>query len=80
VNLIRKPNLRKVEDIEEYNSIMSQVRVVQSGEELTIMGTNGKLGKKFKCEGCGHDEYIFEAGCNHPKCSSCGEIEGGGCG
>ena len=59
---------------------MSQVRVIQSEGELTLGGNNGKLGKKFICEGCGGEDYIFEAGCNHPKCKSCGEIEGGGCG
>ena len=77
-----KPNLRKVDvGTEEYQNIMSQVRVVQSPEkELVVMGTNGKLGHKFVCEACGSSEYFFEAGCNHPKCSQCGEIEGGGCG
>ncbi|MFH1607750.1 MAG: adenosylcobalamin-dependent ribonucleoside-diphosphate reductase [archaeon] len=81
VNLIRKPNLRRVEvETEEYNSIMSQVKIVNPDEKLTVMGNNGKLGHKFICEGCGGVEYIFEAGCNHPRCSSCGEIESGGCG
>ena len=44
------------------------------------MGNSGKLGNKFVCEVCGVEEYEFEAGCNHPKCSGCGEIQGGGCG
>ena len=83
VNLVRKPELRKIEiETEEYNSIMSQVRVIQSDKELTVMGTNGKLGKRFVCEskGCGGTEYTFIAGCNHPVCKKCGEPQGGNCG
>lgn len=80
VNVVRKPELRRVEKgSEEYNSVISQVRLT-SDEELTVKGNHGKLGRKFVCEGCGCEEYEFIAGCNHPICKGCGEVEGGGCG
>ena len=65
---------------EEYNSIISQTRINGSEEELTVTGVRGKLGTKFVCEQCSCEEYTFEAGCNHPKCTKCGWIESGGCG
>ena len=81
INLIRKPQLRKVKETsEEYKLLMSQIKKPQSDKELIVMGNNGKLGKKFVCEFCDGTEYTFEAGCNHPKCLNCGEIDGGGCG
>jgi ribonucleoside-diphosphate reductase alpha chain len=82
VNLVRKNELRHVkEDSEEYEELMKQVRARNSDDEqLVVIGNNGKLGHKFVCETCGSEEYLFEAGCNHPKCKSCGDVEGGGCG
>lgn len=71
-NLIRKEKLRKVErNSEEYNQIMSQVRVGNSeeeGEELEISGNNGE-GEKRDCPECG-DKLIYEGGC--AGCKSCG--------
>jgi ribonucleoside-diphosphate reductase alpha chain len=79
INVVRKKDLRHVEHgSDEYEEIISQVRIGQD-RELEVGGNNGKLGQKFVCESCSHTEYIFEAGCNHPKCAKCGEIEGGGC-
>jgi len=81
INLVRKNDLRKVEqDSEEFQALISQVRTNDGEEELIVMGNQGKLGHKFTCEKCGSLEFTFEAGCNHPKCKDCGEIEGGGCG
>jgi len=81
INIVRKPQLRKVkENSEEYKLLMSQIKKSQSDKELIVIGNNGKLGKKFVCEFCEGTEYTFEAGCNHPKCLNCGEIDGGGCG
>jgi ribonucleoside-diphosphate reductase alpha chain len=80
VNVVRKPQLRRVEiDSEEYAQILTQVRI-SSDEEIEVIGNHGKLGHRFVCEDCGAEEYTFEAGCNHPKCLKCGAIEGGGCG
>ncbi len=81
INLVHKSELRKVEEgTDEYMSLLSQVRVTSSDEELLVSGNHGKLDKAFVCEACGNEEYTFEAGCNHPKCTDCGEIQGGGCG
>ena len=81
INLVRKEDLRRVETgSDEYNAIISQVRVNDDGEEIVLRGNNGKLGHKFVCAFCGGEEYTFEAGCNRPKCKGCGEVEGGGCG
>ncbi|MBT4165948.1 adenosylcobalamin-dependent ribonucleoside-diphosphate reductase [archaeon] len=80
VNVVNKSDLRHVEvDSDEYESLMKQVRARSSDEKQVVMGTNGKIGRRFVCESCNCTEYTFEAGCHHPKCSKCGEIEGGGC-
>ena len=80
-NSVRKSRLRKIEDgTDEYKLVMSQTRLNNSDEELIAIGNHGKLGHKFECEFCGSEEYTFEAGCNHPKCLKCGEVQGGGCG
>ena len=80
VNTVRKADLRKVDrKSDEYDKIMSQVRV-ESDEEIEIGGNHGKLDKKFVCEFCGGEEYSFESGCHNPKCKSCGQYKGGGCG
>jgi ribonucleoside-diphosphate reductase alpha chain len=78
-NVVRKENLRHVDSgSDEFDEIVSQVRVGQ-GRELVVSGNHGKLGRRFVCERCGCTEFMLEAGCNHPKCKNCGEIEGGGC-
>ena len=82
-DLVKKSDLRYInpkKDVEEYEELMKQVKARSSGELEVVSGNNGKLGHKFICEHCGGEEYTFEAGCNHPKCNGCGEIEGGGCG
>ena len=68
VNLIRKIDLRKVEKgTEEYNSIITQVRVGDETEELVI-GGNGKR-DAGTCPKCG-DRYIFSEGCMKCSCGS----------
>lgn len=80
-NKVRKPELRKVEqNTEEFEEIMSQVRVYNNEAELEVFGHSTKLGKKFVCERCGCEEYTFIAGCSHPVCKQCGESSGGNCG
>jgi ribonucleoside-diphosphate reductase alpha chain len=80
-NLVEKQKLRKVEyKSEEYHALISQVKAASSEEEIEVIGNHGKLGIKFVCKNCGSEKYTFEAGCNHPKCVDCGEVEGGGCG
>ncbi len=81
VQTVRKPNLRKVKSgTDEYNKIISQVKIGDNEEEITVSGTNGKLDKKFVCEHCGSTEYKFEAGCHSPKCKNCNHDNGAGCG
>ena len=81
INLVKKEDLRRIErNSEEWNKIMSQVRVLHSDEELVASGNHGKPGRKFVCGVCGGEESVFEAGCNNPKCLSCGEHQGGDCG
>lgn len=71
VNLVRKKDLRRVErGTDEWQEVMSQVRIVHTDEELEVRGNNG--GKGFKCKRCGSREPLFEAGCNKPMCLQCG--------
>jgi ribonucleoside-diphosphate reductase alpha chain len=83
-NAVTKSELRKVEDrTEEYNNLMSQVRIIQTDEREVVTGTNMKLRGKFICGDCGSSgpgAYTFQAGCHHPVCTTCGWVEGGGCG
>jgi len=77
VNLVRKKDLRKVEyDSNEFKDLISQVRINRNEKELVVMGNQGKLGYKFVCGDCNSTEYIFEAGCSHPKCKECGWTDG----
>ncbi len=83
-NVVKKSELRKVEEgTDEYNSLMSQVRIIQTEEKEVVTGTNMKLREKFVCENCGAsgpEAYTFQAGCHHPVCNNCSWVEGGGCG
>lgn len=74
VNIINKSELRKVErDTEEYNSIVSQVRIgPENEEEIVINGNIGKPESVFICERCGPAPFRREAGCDNPVCKLCG--------
>ncbi len=79
MNVVRKSNLRRVKrGSHEYEGIISQVSL--SDQEIAVRGNHGKLGEKFECSSCGCTEYVFVAGCHHPKCKNCGEFVGGDCG
>lgn len=80
INLVQKKDLRHVErGGEEYNEIISQVRVGED-KEIEISGNHGKLDSKFECDDCGSLKYTMEAGCHSPICMDCGTVQGGGCG
>ncbi|MBT4375747.1 adenosylcobalamin-dependent ribonucleoside-diphosphate reductase [archaeon] len=80
INLVRKKDLRKIKPgTEEYNAIISQVKIGDDEEEITINGNNGKPDIKFVCENCSGEKIRFNEGCNSPVCAGCGHDNGVGC-
>ena len=74
VNVVRKPQLRKVEvGSEEHRSIMYQARILSSDEKEIVTGNNGT---GFFCEECKSRDFTFRAGCSHPVCADCGWDDG----
>jgi ribonucleoside-diphosphate reductase alpha chain len=73
INLVEKSKLRKVNEIDEYKKIISQVNLGDEDErELSLSGNNGKLDFKFECQECGGSKYKTLEGCDNPVCTKCG--------
>lgn len=72
INKVEKSKLRKVNDMEEYKKIISQIKNEEEGEEISLNGNHGKLDSKFNCERCGGTSYRTLEGCSNPICSECG--------